>query len=98
MSIRSANKVVVYNRAGDRIPKLSLSLAQATSEVSNGNAIWLRAKRGHAIQLSQWDRFDPTPAAITIGDVEASLAGSRRAKAKLHWWPVIGTPAFRHAQ
>ena len=89
MSLRSQNKAVVYNRAGERIEKLTLSLSEAQAEVDRGNAVWLRSKRGAAIQLSQWDRCDSSPSGIPASTMHANAGGARWARDKVMAWGAM---------
>jgi hypothetical protein len=94
-------RISVFSAHGDRHE--SVNIAEGLQMVRRGAAAEIKTSQGMALQLLHDDRFTAstsraTPAAITIDDVEAAVAGSRRARQKIRWWPITGTPALRHVR
>lgn len=71
--------------------------------ISSGTAKPIRtASHGNALQLIIDDRFQPSRSkasspCITAHEVNAAIDGCRDARAKIEFWPSIGTPALRWA-
>lgn len=71
--------------------------------ISSGKAKPIRtATCGNALQLIIDDRFQPSrseasPPCITAHEVNAAIDGCQQARAKIEFWPSVGTPALRWA-
>ena len=94
-------KVTLYSAHGEA--QGEITARKACRMIEDGDAVPVFSGRGQnrkivAVQRALGIAVVPSPAAITIAEVERALGGEQRAQRKLRDWPVTGNWAWRHAQ